>query len=102
MWTALGCWFTLHGVVDAIEGDVAVVEWQVRTPQRLEYAIGFAPLTALPPDLREGDRVRVRPNCGARRRPVDRTETYIEIPVSLMSSERRVVRRRPTSGVPQR
>ena len=40
------------GVVDRVEGPMAVVEWQID-------AATDVPLALLPPDIREGDRLRV-------------------------------------------
>lgn len=40
----------VHGVVDRVEGDWAVVEWEGRS-------IGDLPLSALPSGVREGDGV---------------------------------------------
>ncbi len=52
------------GIVDRIEGEYAVVEWDVD---------GFAdvPLGLLPPGVREGDQVLLpkSPRAGGRRRP---------------------------------
>lgn len=46
------CLFQLYGVVDRVEGDLAVVEWRVD-------AFADLPLALLPPEVGEGDRLTV-------------------------------------------